>query len=64
MLSREVEGELGGGGKGGLSTVFPHSFVTRIPHPELSLSLYPEYRFSGFFLFFLTVNYEVIANGY
>ena len=63
MLSREVEGELGG--RWGGWVPYSRSFVTRIPHPELSLSLYPEHRFSGFFLFFFSiVNYEVITNGY
>ena len=36
--------------KARLSTVFPLIF-TRIPHPELLLSLYPEYRFFLFFFF-------------
>ena len=50
ILSREVEGELVGRWRGWAP--YSRSFVKRIPHPELSLSLYPEHRFSGFFLFF------------
>ena len=54
LSSREVEEEGGGGVGAGEEVEYrsSRSFFTRIPHPELLLSLYPKYRFFFFFFFF------------
>ena len=64
MLSREVEGELGGGG-GRLSTVFPLIFHEN-PASRTFVVAISRISFFGFLssFFFSIVNYQVITNGY
>ena len=66
MLSREVEGELGGGGGEGGKVEYriPAHLSRESRIPNFRYRYIPNIVFRVSFFFFSIVNYEVITNGY